>query len=159
MTFDDSVRYQDSHEWARQEGDVFVVGISDYAQDSLGDVVFVELPEKGKSLSKGDPLGVVESVKAASDIYAPISGEVTEVNEELGDKPELVNQAQNVFIGGKPVVVIGFHRPVPRRVFKAVSQTARVIVGLEKHHLMTGPGQIIGCGHTRKTRTNYGNFH
>jgi glycine cleavage system H protein len=92
MTFDDSVRYQDSHEWARQEGDVFVVGISDYAQDSLGDVVFVELPEKGKSLSKGDPLGVVESVKAASDIYAPISGEVTEVNEELGDKPELVNQ-------------------------------------------------------------------
>lgn len=92
MTFDDSVRYQKSHEWARKEGDNIVVGISDYAQDSLGDVVFVEVPEKGKSVTQGEAFGVVESVKAASDIYAPVSGEVVETNEALADTPETVNQ-------------------------------------------------------------------
>jgi glycine cleavage system H protein len=92
MTFDDSVRYQKSHEWARKEGDAVVVGISDYAQDSLGDVVFVEVPEKGKTVQQGEAFGVVESVKAASDIYAPVSGEVIETNEELADAPETVNK-------------------------------------------------------------------
>lgn len=92
MTFDESVRYQKSHEWAKKEGDTIVVGISDYAQDSLGDVVFVEVPEKGKNVKQGEAFGVVESVKAASDIYAPVSGEVVEANEALADEPETVNK-------------------------------------------------------------------
>ena len=92
MKFDESCRYQKSHEWARQEDDLFVVGISDYAQDELGDVVFVELPEVGSSFKQGGGFGVVESVKAASDLYAPVSGEVSEVNDRLKDEPELVNQ-------------------------------------------------------------------
>lgn len=93
MTFDDSVKYQESHEWARQEGDLVVVGISDYAQDELGDVVFVELPEVGTQLKKGDAFGVVESVKAASDLYMPAGGEIAEVNSVLKDTPEKVNEA------------------------------------------------------------------
>jgi glycine cleavage system H protein len=92
MKFDDGCRYQKSHEWARPDGDLYVVGISDYAQDELGDVVFVELPEVGSSFKQGGGFGVVESVKAASDLYAPISGEVAEVNDRLKDEPELVNQ-------------------------------------------------------------------
>ncbi|HKK49318.1 MAG TPA: glycine cleavage system protein GcvH [Alkalispirochaeta sp.] len=93
MTFDESVKYQESHEWARVEGDLVVIGISDYAQDELGDVVFVELPEVGTSLKKGDAFGVVESVKAASDLYLPAGGEIAEVNEVLKDNPEKVNEA------------------------------------------------------------------
>jgi glycine cleavage system H protein len=86
------LRYASSHEWARQENDGTVtVGISDHAQDALGDVVFVELPEVGKQLNAGQEAGVVESVKAASDIYAPVSGEVVAINEALTDSPELVN--------------------------------------------------------------------
>lgn len=86
------LRYASSHEWARQENDGTVtVGISDHAQDALGDVVFVELPEVGKQLTAGQEAGVVESVKAASDIYAPVSGEVVAINEALTDSPELVN--------------------------------------------------------------------
>ncbi|MFD2640734.1 glycine cleavage system protein GcvH [Pseudomonas japonica] len=86
------LRYAESHEWARLEADGTVtVGISDHAQQALGDVVFVELAEVGKVFGAGDAAGVVESVKAASDIYAPISGEVIAVNEELADSPELLN--------------------------------------------------------------------
>jgi len=86
------LKYVSSHEWIRDEGDgVVTVGITDYAQESLGDVVFVETPEVGSELSAGDDAGVVESVKAASDIYAPLSGTVIEVNEELEDAPENVN--------------------------------------------------------------------
>lgn len=86
------LRYAASHEWARLEADGTVtVGISDHAQEALGDVVFVELPELGKALAAGQEAGVVESVKAASDIYAPVSGEVIAINEELADSPELVN--------------------------------------------------------------------
>jgi glycine cleavage system H protein len=83
--------YHTSHEWARKEGELIVVGISDYAQDSLGEVVFVELPEPGRRLEKDEPLGVVESVKAASDVYAPVSGLVVEVNKNLEKNPGLVN--------------------------------------------------------------------
>lgn len=87
------LRYAASHEWARLEADGSVtVGISDHAQEALGDVVFVELPEVGKQLAAGQEAGVVESVKAASDIYAPVSGEVIAVNEALADAPELVNE-------------------------------------------------------------------
>lgn len=86
------LRYRPSHEWVRVEDDVAVVGISDYAQDALGDLVYVELPEVGQVLAAGDEAGVVESVKSASDIYAPVSGEVVEINEELDAEPEKVNQ-------------------------------------------------------------------
>ena len=86
------LKYAASHEWARLEEDGTVtVGISDHAQEALGDVVFVELPEVGNSLAAGDEAGVVESVKAASDIYAPVGGEVIAVNEQLEDEPETVN--------------------------------------------------------------------
>jgi glycine cleavage system H protein len=86
------LRYAESHEWVRLEADgTAVVGISDHAQDALGDLVYVELPEVGQTLAKGDEAGVVESVKAASDIYAPISGEVVAINEALTDEPESVN--------------------------------------------------------------------
>ncbi|MCQ4324186.1 glycine cleavage system protein H [Stutzerimonas stutzeri] len=86
------LRYAASHEWARLEADGSVtVGISDHAQEALGDVVYVELPEVGRQLGAGQEAGVVESVKAASDIYAPVSGEVVAINEALADSPELVN--------------------------------------------------------------------
>lgn len=85
--------FTEDHEWIRVEGETATVGITDYAQDQLGDLVFVELPEVGKSLSKGDTAVVVESVKAASDVYAPVDGEVTEVNEALVSDPSLVNSA------------------------------------------------------------------
>ncbi len=84
-------KYAESHEWAMQSGDSIVVGISDYAQDALGDVVFVELPAVGAKLEKGKALGVVESVKAASDVYAPVSGEVLAINEKLTESPDLLN--------------------------------------------------------------------
>lgn len=87
------LRYADSHEWIRLEDDgTAFVGISDHAQEAMGDLVYVELPEVGQTLSRTEESGVVESVKAASDIYAPVSGEVVAVNEALADTPELVNQ-------------------------------------------------------------------
>lgn len=84
-------RYSSEHEWVVVEGDVATVGISDFAQEQLGDVVFVELPEVGKRIAKGDEAAVVESVKAASEVYAPLSGEVVEVNSALADDPAQVN--------------------------------------------------------------------
>ncbi len=89
--FDPSLRYATSHEWARMEDDVVVVGISDTAQDLLSDVVFVELPDIGEEVSAGDAVAVVESVKAAEDVNAPVSGVIIEINVELQDTPELVN--------------------------------------------------------------------
>ncbi len=84
-------KYTREHEWVRLEGNVGIVGITQYAQSELGDVVFVELPEKGKALVAGEELGTIESVKAVSEVYAPLSGEVLEVNEVLRDHPEKVN--------------------------------------------------------------------
>jgi len=92
MKLDSEARYAESHEWARWDGEEVVCGISDHAQDSLSDVVYVELPEVGDVLDQGDIFGVVESVKAASDVYMPLSGEIVAVNEILEDTPELVNQ-------------------------------------------------------------------
>ena len=92
MRFDPNCRYNESHEWVRIEGDEAVIGISDYAQSELNDVVYVELPEVGDALEKGEEFGTVESVKAASDLYMPVSGEVVAINKELEDSPELVNQ-------------------------------------------------------------------
>jgi len=86
------LKYASSHEWARLEEDgTITVGITDHAQEALGDVVFVELPDLGTVLAAGDDAGVVESVKAASDIYAPVGGEVIEINAQLEDEPEIVN--------------------------------------------------------------------
>ena len=83
----DDVRFTEEHEWARKEGENVRVGISDYAQDQLGDIVFVELPEVGSSFSKGDEFGTVESVKTVSELYMPIGGEVVAINEELAESP------------------------------------------------------------------------
>ena len=90
MTPEDS-RYAKSHEYVHAEGDVGTIGITDYAQKELGDVVFVELPQVGTQLEAGDELGSIESVKAVSELFSPVSGEVVEVNDKLSDKPELVN--------------------------------------------------------------------
>jgi glycine cleavage system H protein len=91
MNVPEGVKYTREHEWIKVEGEKGQVGITDYAQDQLGDVVFVELPKKGRALRQMEPFGVVESVKAVSDLYCPVSGEVVEVNSELERKPELVN--------------------------------------------------------------------
>lgn len=87
------LKYTDQHEWVKQEGDVLKIGITDYAQAALGDLVFVELPAKGKQVKLNDAFVVVESVKAASEVFAPVSGEVAEVNEALAKNPELINKA------------------------------------------------------------------
>ncbi len=86
-----TVKYTEDHEWIRVEGGIGTVGITDHAQEQLGDIVFVELPEVGRKLAKGDESGVVESVKAASEIYAPVSGEIVEVNAALVDTPQTAN--------------------------------------------------------------------
>jgi glycine cleavage system H protein len=87
-----NLRYSREDEWARAEGDRVTVGITDHAQQQLGDVVFVELPAVGKSVEKGEPFGVIESVKAVADLYAPVTGEVVEVNADLASQPEGVNE-------------------------------------------------------------------
>lgn len=92
LNLPEDVRYTTDHEWAKMKGDTVIVGISDYAQDQLGDIVFVELPEVGDTLEAGDEFGTLESVKAVSELYTPIGGEVIAVNEELNDNPELLNQ-------------------------------------------------------------------
>ena len=92
MNLDASVRYMETHEWARKEGDEVVIGITDYAQSTLSDIVYVELPEVGDTLDKGDQFGVVESVKAAADVYLPMSGKIVAVNTALEDAPEVVNE-------------------------------------------------------------------
>ena len=84
--------YTESHEWVQVDGDVATIGITDFAQSQLGDVVFLELPSVGRILEAGDSFGVVESVKAASDLYSPVSGSVIEVNQALADRPEIVNR-------------------------------------------------------------------
>ena len=91
MEFPTGLRYSQEHEWVAVDGDIATIGITDYAQEQLGDVVYVELPAVGKVLNKDDTFGVVESVKAVSDIYAPVSGAVTETNADLPNAPELVN--------------------------------------------------------------------
>ena len=86
-----SIKYTEDHEWVKVDGDIAIVGITEHAQDALGDVVFVELPEVGKTYAQKDVAGVVESVKAAADVYMPVSGEVVEVNQALVDEPSLAN--------------------------------------------------------------------
>ncbi len=92
MSVPNDLLYTKTHEWMRREGDIAVVGITHYAQDELGEVVYVELPEVGRTAKPGDELGTLESVKAVSEFFAPAGGEVVEVNERLNDEPGLVNQ-------------------------------------------------------------------
>jgi len=91
MTIPADLKYTKDHEWVRIEGDTATFGITDHAQEALGDIVFVELPEVGRTIDAGEAYAVVESVKAVSDVYAPVGGEITEVNNELESEPELVN--------------------------------------------------------------------
>ena len=93
MQFPDDLRYSNEHAWARRDGDRVTVGITDFAQAELGEVLFVELPRVGRAVTAGESFGVVESVKAVSDLFAPVSGTVLAVNPRLDDAPELVNQA------------------------------------------------------------------
>jgi glycine cleavage system H protein len=88
----DDVRYHPDHDWARLEGDTATLGVTEYAQDQLGEVVFFDPPEVGKTITKDQPYAEVESVKAVSDVIAPLSGEIVEVNESLGDSPEKINE-------------------------------------------------------------------
>lgn len=88
----EGLRYTNDHEWVAEEGDTLRVGVSDYAQDQMGDIVYVELPDVGTTFEKGEEFGTLESVKAVSELYLPISGEVVAVNDDLGDSPELINQ-------------------------------------------------------------------
>lgn len=88
----EDLRYADSHEWVKLEGDIATVGITDYAQHALGNIVYVDMPEVGDEVTAGEEFGAVESVKAASDLISPVSGEVVEINEDLEDSPELVNE-------------------------------------------------------------------
>ena len=92
MEYPDDVRYTREHEWARVEGNVVRVGITDFAQDALGDVVYVDLPEAGTEVRSGEPFGEVESTKSVSDVYAPVTGRIVERNEALADSPERVNE-------------------------------------------------------------------
>ncbi len=92
MQFPEDLKYTREHEWARKKGNQLVVGITDFAQDQLGDVVFVELPEVGDPVKKGESFGVVESTKAVSELFAPVSGKVVEVNDPLADAPETINE-------------------------------------------------------------------
>ena len=91
MNFPNNVKYTSEHEWIRVEGDVAYVGITDYAQDQLGDIVFVDIPTEGETLEKGEVFGTIEVVKTVSDLFLPVGGEVLEQNEALADQPELVN--------------------------------------------------------------------
>ena len=91
LNIPDDLRYTESHEWARQEGDLIRVGIADYAQDQLGDIVFVELPGVGETFEKGEEFGTVESVKAVAELYMPVGGEIVAANEALEGAPELLN--------------------------------------------------------------------
>jgi len=91
LNFPEEIRYTEDHEWVKREGDIAKIGISDYAQEQLGDIVFVELPQVGDKFTQGEEFGTVESVKAVSELYIPISGEITTVNKALEDSPDLVN--------------------------------------------------------------------
>jgi glycine cleavage system H protein len=92
MDFPEDLKYTKEHEWARLEGNIVAIGITDYAQENLGEIVYVELPEEGAEFSQGEAFGVVESTKAVSDLYSPVSGTVVEINDSLVDNPEIINE-------------------------------------------------------------------
>jgi glycine cleavage system H protein len=108
MTYPENLRYTKEHEWVRVEGDQGVIGITDHAQQELGDIVYVDLPKVGTVVEQGKSLGSVESVKAVSDVYSPVSGEIVEINEKLGQAPEQLNQDPH---GAAWLVKIRFSAP------------------------------------------------
>ena len=122
-----NLKFLDSHEWARLEDDGTVtVGISDHAQELLGDIVFVELPDIGKNIEKKDDIAVVESVKAASDVYSPVSGEITEINEVLNDNPEIINASpydEGWFFKIKPQDIEELANLLDSEAYKKVSES------------------------------------
>ena len=122
-----NLKFLDSHEWARLEDDGTVtVGISDHAQELLGDIVFVELPDIGKNIGKKDDIAVVESVKAASDVYSPVSGEITEINEVLNDNPEIINASpydEGWFFKIKPQDIEELANLLDSEAYKKVSES------------------------------------
>lgn len=88
----DELLYSESHEWVKVDGNIAIIGVSDFAQEEMGDITYVDVPAEGDSVTKGEDFGALESVKASSELYSPVSGEVVAVNEELEDKPELINE-------------------------------------------------------------------
>jgi len=99
--YPENLKYSKEHEWVKLEGNIAIVGISFYAQEELGDIVYVDLPEIGKTVKQNDVLAVIESVKSASDVYSPISGKVIEVNEKLKEKPEIINEDPTMTAGSQ----------------------------------------------------------
>ncbi len=91
MTFPEDLKFSKEHEWVRVSGNIATIGVSDYAQDQLGEIVFVELPDEGEEFSQSDAFGVIESVKSVNDIYAPVSGKIVEINDPTVDSPEIIN--------------------------------------------------------------------
>ena len=123
LNFPDDVRYSKDHEWARPEGELFVVGITDYAQDQMGDVVYVELPAKGTLKKEGEEFGTVESVKAVSELFMPMEGEITALNTDLEDRPEQVNQnpyADGWMVKIKPTDANAYNRLMDRDAYVAM---------------------------------------
>jgi glycine cleavage system H protein len=128
VSFPENLRYTREHEWARKDGDLVTVGITSYATDQLGDVVFVELPETGRHLEAMKPFGVVEAVKTVSDLYAPLAGEVVEVNGTLADQPGIVNQEP--YAGGWLIKI----RPDAAGDFEALLSSADYVNHVEEQH-------------------------
>lgn len=123
MNFPQNLRYTNEHEWIRVEGDIAYVGITDYAQDQLGDIVFVDIPTVGESLEAGESFGTIEVVKTISDLFLPVEGEVLEQNEALEENPELVNKdpyGEGWLIKMKPVELKDVENLLDAEVYKAV---------------------------------------
>ena len=123
MNFPTNVKYTSEHEWIRVEGDIAYVGITDYAQEQLGDIVFVDIPSEGETLAAGDTFGTIEVVKTISDLFLPVAGEVLEQNEALADQPELVNKdpyGEGWLIKIKPAADADFDALLGAEAYKAL---------------------------------------
>ena len=126
LNFPENIRYAKDHEWAKTDGEKIRVGITDYAQDQLGDITYAELPEVGDNFKKGEQFGTLESTKAVADLFMPVGGEILAVNEDLQDAPELINQAP--YIGGWIVDV----KPAEPKEMDELMTTAQYLEMLER---------------------------
>ncbi len=127
IQYPDDVKYSATHEWVRIDGDTAIVGITDYAQDALGDIVFVELPAVGMELKAGDSFGVVESVKAASDVYMPVGGAINSIHHKLTDEPELVNS--DPFGEGWMLKIFPYHKDDLSKLMDAATYKSKIESG------------------------------
>lgn len=127
ISYPSDVKYAASHEWVRVEGDTAIIGITDYAQDALGDIVFVELPTVGMEKKAGDPYGVVESVKAASDVFMPVGGAISATNDALQDAPETVNS--DAFGAGWMIKVFPFNAADLEKLMDAATYKSKIESG------------------------------